>query len=236
MKPPPSTLEEYVRGREIPREPGVPQLSTEDLAKVERAVFISRPAIPSDLLFVFGSSEGRWELVASLFERGVAPLILVTGRAGEDFYATGKPQSHRIRDALVALGVPEQAILTEDESDNTLENVRHGKALLVRQNKCITSIVFVCKSHHAGRAWRTLTLAFPQVTLSCSTYDATYSGITVSRQGWAMHEVSRGRVYGEFKRIQVYSERGDIAKHALTHADGLTLPIWTPPIVEETDR
>jgi hypothetical protein len=72
------------------------------------------------------------------------------------------------------------------------------------------SIVFVSKSHHSGRAWRTLSIVFPDVRLSCATYDAEYSGAVVRGDDWWRSETATERVLGEFERIRLYSSRGDI--------------------------
>jgi len=195
----PATLSDYLQNREVSREPVVPELSAQEIEGLGRTVFVPNEPKPSDVLFVFGSSNGQWEFVASLFKRHFAPVVLVTGRTGEDFYATGQPQAHRIRAVLVELGVPQQAIIEEDQSNNTLENVRYGKEVLQRHKLLPASILFACKSHHSGRAWRTLALNFPGVALSCATYDAAYENVPVQQQSWWEHSVSRTRVYGEYK-------------------------------------
>jgi hypothetical protein len=70
--------------REIPREPEARSLSELDIAEIGRTVFVpSRPA-RSDLIFVFGSAEGRWDLVAALFREHYSPVILTTGGTGCD--------------------------------------------------------------------------------------------------------------------------------------------------------
>lgn len=209
----PPTLEEYLNRREVAREPELPELSPPELEAMARAVFVPSDPKPSEVLFVFGSARGDWGLVASLYSSGMAPTILVTGRAGEDYYATGVPQSHSIRAALVALGVPTTAVLVEDKSDNTHENVHFAKAILEREKRIPNSILFVCKAHHSGRAWRTLAPAFPEAKLHCAAYDAVYESVPVGQANWPLHELSRRRVYGEFKRMQLYAARGEIASH-----------------------
>ena len=210
MRTPP-TLDEYLHRREVEREPELPELSSSEAAAIGQAAFVESDPKPSDLLFVFGSAHGDWELVARLYASGMAPVVLVTGRAGKDYYATGVPQAHSIRAALLALGVPASALLIEDTSDNTYENVHCAKVLPERDNRLPRSILFVCKSHHSGRAWRTLALAFPEADLHCATYDGVYQGVPISQATWLLHEVSRRRVYGEFQRMQLYAARGQIA-------------------------
>lgn len=211
MTKPPPTLEAYLNERLVPREPEVPELNAADVRSIGSAVFVGCDPAPSDLMFVFGSANGDWEFVANLFHQGVAPTVLVTGRAGEDYYATGVPQAHSIAQALQRLGVPEAALIVEDGSDNTLENAVYGKIVAEQAGIHPASISLVCKSHHSGRAWRTLAAVFPKVELRCQSYDATYEGVIVRRENWPLHQVSRGRVYGEFKRIELYASRGEIS-------------------------
>lgn len=191
----------------------LPVLSVAEVAAIGDTVFISNNVSKSDLLFVFGSSHDDWSLVASLFSSGIAPLILVTGRAGEDYYATGVPQAHRIRQELVKLGVPAASVLVEDQSDNTLQNAKFGHQILANHDLHPRTILFVCNSHHSGRAWRTLSLVFPNTELRCVTYDASYESRSVTRESWFTHGVGRRRVYGEFQRIQLYASRGQVSFH-----------------------
>jgi|HubBroStandDraft_4_1064222.scaffolds.fasta_scaffold35434_2 hypothetical protein len=67
------------------------------------------------------------------------------------------------------------------------------------------SIVF-----DSGRAWRTLSKVFPDVRLSCATYDAEYSGAVMRADDWWRSETATERSLGEFERIRLYSSRGDI--------------------------
>jgi hypothetical protein len=47
--------------------------------------------------------------------------------------------------------------------------------------------------------------------LNAWTHDAVHQGKTISLSEWHTHDEGRERVYGEYLRIQTYSERGDIA-------------------------
>ena len=62
-----------------------------------------------------------------LYRAQAAPLIIPTG-GGIDFIQKGKREGDEIRDILIELGVPNEAIIPENESRNTHEN-----ALFVRK-------------------------------------------------------------------------------------------------------
>ena len=116
-----------------------------------------------------------------------------------------------MRDELIARGVPSDLILVQDKSTNTLEDVAFSLVVLKDHNISPESIAFLCKAHHSGRCLRTLRKFFPSQRLSPITYLAEYDGVKVSKTDWYQHEVSRGRVYGEYLRTIEYSKRGDIA-------------------------
>ncbi len=203
--------EQFQSSREIARAPDAPPLTDSEVAEIGCAVFMRSEFKRSDILFVFGASSGNWEMAARLYREEYAPLVLVSGRTGRDYYATGRPNAHRICDELVSHGVPRESILVEDRAGNTLENVRFGIEVLQKAKVEISSVLFFCKSHHSGRARRTLERWLPYVTLACATYDEVYDGMRVREVDWWLNAISRNRVYGEYLRIQRYSARGDIA-------------------------
>lgn len=197
---------------EIPRELDVPDLSATKIRKITPVVFAKNNRERSDVLFVLGSSGGDWNAVAKLFHQKLAPIILVNGLTGKKYDETGQPLAHYIRDELIGFGVPPSAILTQDKSTNTLEDVKFGKELLKRHGINPSTILFVSKSHHSGRVLLTLKRFFPATLLYAVTYDAIYEGAKVSAINWWKNPVAKARVYGEYIRIQTYSARGDIAK------------------------
>jgi uncharacterized SAM-binding protein YcdF (DUF218 family) len=198
-------------GREIalPRRIAGASLTTNEIEAIGRTVFVANAPQQADVLFVFGAGNGRWDGAARLFHDGFAPNVLATGGRpnGDECCA---PESHQIRDHLVALGVPGDAILLESESTNTLENVRFGLNTLAAHGMSTRAVLFVTKSHHGGRAWRTLTRWLPDPRISCVTYDMVYDGVPVRQEDWWHHEISRERVLGEYHRILRYAARGDI--------------------------
>lgn len=197
--------------REISREVIVPSLSTSEITQISQTVFLPSNPKRADIIFVFGSSDGDWISVAKLYSDKFSDKILVNGRTGKAYDRTGKPLAHIIREALLSQGIPSEAILVQDQSTNTLEDVRLGKGVLDEHHLSPASILFVSKSHHSGRAFRTLRKFFPQANISVLTYNASYNGVRVSSDCWWMHPTAKAKVYGEYVRIRQYSQRGDIA-------------------------
>ena len=197
--------------KEIPRNVAdLPSLSAEEIKEITDTVFIKPEIQKTDIMFIFGSSQGDWQKVAQLFLQNLADKILVCGLTGNHQEITGESLAHMIKRELMKRGVPEHFILLQDKSTNTLEDVRYGKEVLEEHNIFPTSILFVSKSHHSGRALRTLKKFFPAAKIYAFTYDAVYNDITVSRDNWWNFTEAKSRVYGEYLRIKKYSERGDI--------------------------
>ena len=201
------------KNQPIPREVAVDDLSPADIKRITQTVFVAPESQPVDLLFIFGTStidNEILEAVARDYQEGRFPKVMVTGLSGRLHSETGKPVAHIMRDELIARDVPSDIILVQDRSTNTLEDVAFSLDVLREHSISPESIAFLCKAHHSGRCLRTLKRFFPSHTLLPVTYVAAYNGVKISEEDWYQHEVSRGRVYGEYLRIIEYSKRGDI--------------------------
>ena len=211
----PHNYENNLKNRSIPREVIVEDLQPEGIKHITQTVFVTPDYQPADLLFVFGTStidSDALESVARDCQQDRFPKVMVTGLSGRLHSETGKPVAIIMRDELIARGVPSDLILVQDRSTNTLEDVAFSLDILKQHHISPKSIAFLCKAHHSGRCLRTLRKFFPSQILSPVTYLAEYEGVKVSKKDWYQHEVSRGRVYGEYLRIIEYTKRGDIAQ------------------------
>src|ERR1035437_6929882 len=87
-------------------------------------------AAPSDAIGVFGAAEydgrpspvyrARLEHALTLYQHGIAPLIITLGGDGGDAHSEGAVG----RDYLKGKGVPESAIIAETQSRSTEESAR----------------------------------------------------------------------------------------------------------------
>ncbi len=92
------------------------------------------------------SADRVWH-AARLYHAGKAPLILAVGgvaRPGE------APEAVAMHQLLLDLGVPDSAILLEDRSRNTLENVRNVESLLAARH--VGRVLLVTSALHMRRA------------------------------------------------------------------------------------
>jgi uncharacterized SAM-binding protein YcdF (DUF218 family) len=97
------------------------------------------------------SSDRVWH-AARLFHRGVAPRIIVSGgsyavQAGEA--PPGQTEAVAMRQFLLALGVPDDRIVMEGKSLNTIENMRETRALVGA-----APVALVTSAYHVPRALR----------------------------------------------------------------------------------
>jgi uncharacterized SAM-binding protein YcdF (DUF218 family) len=100
---------------------------------------------------LFDSSDRVWH-AARLFHRGLAPRIIVSG--GSYLVEAGQAPATQteavaMRQFLLALGVPEQAIVMEGKSLNTIENMQETRALVGTGR-----VALVTSGYHMPRALR----------------------------------------------------------------------------------
>lgn len=203
--------------RHIAREPGVPPLAPDHARRLTEIVFLPETVPqPADALFVFGGTHPRqWQTALEAYRRGLGGVLVVTG--GHDpgggqhpcWRYGDEPQAHVIARHLVEGGVPRSAVLVEDRSTNTLENVLFARNVFDFSR--VASLVFIGKSHAAGRQYRTLRRHLPGL-VHCwpFTFNAEHQGAVIGRHNWMRTDVGRRRVWGEYVRILVYGRRGDI--------------------------
>jgi uncharacterized SAM-binding protein YcdF (DUF218 family) len=123
--------------------------------EVERYAVLDQTA-PADAIVVFGAAEydgrpspvfrARLEHARTLFERGIAPLILTLGGSETgDAHSEGEVG----RDYLIGGGVPDSAIIAETHSRNTSESARRT-AVIARANN-LRRLVIVSDGTHMFR-------------------------------------------------------------------------------------
>ena len=91
--------------------------------------------------------QARLDHVLTLWNAGIAPLIVTTGgnQPGDRFTEAEASQRY-----LVEAGVPESAILLENEGSSTFDSLQSVDRLLDTQD--ITDVVVVTDAYHAARS------------------------------------------------------------------------------------
>jgi len=84
-----------------------------------------------------GSAADRIWLAARLYKAGKAPMVLVSGGGDRSLYA--KSEAQAMRELLLEMGVPDAALVLEEESRNTRENAVFVARLLRNRNSGLVS-------------------------------------------------------------------------------------------------
>lgn len=111
---------------------------------------------PGDSIVVLGAAvwnqrpspalRERLEIALRLYEEGKAPRIIVTGGS-----AGGEPSEAAVSKAyLTDKGVPETAVILEDQSYSTIENLLNARSLMERHG--FRDAIIVTHGFHALRA------------------------------------------------------------------------------------
>lgn len=123
---------------------------SEDTSAIDTSVIDARaPGLgPADLVFVFGTRLARpAELAADLYLAGLAPFVVVTG--GSSRQADGLNEADHHSGVVVGRGVPERALIVENESSNTSENVLFALPLIEQRCGTVpTTVIAVVKRFH----------------------------------------------------------------------------------------
>lgn len=89
---------------------------------------------------------------ARLYHQGLAPKIIASGGTGlHDTYPNAQTEAQAMKNTLVLMGVPANAILTEDQSLNTRQNMAFS-AILLKDNQIDGRLALVTSATHMPRA------------------------------------------------------------------------------------
>ena len=191
------------------------ELSQEEIGRITQFLNINAEPKHADVAVLFG---GRFFdpafIAAALFKCKVVKHIVVTG--GMNHY-TQANEAHVHRDILLEQGIPQDCIIVEDESTNTLENVLFllPRLSAVVDLDSIKSIVAVTKWYHCRRAIMTLKAHLPR---GLRYFSKTYEPEGTTQIDWPLSEQGRKRVLKEWEVIPEYLGKGNIAQ--IQKADG----------------
>ena len=183
----------------------------EFLKQIEDFMFIEDKPEKADVIFVPGNGYPQMaEKAAELYRNGFAPKILPSGRysitAGrftgvldkkECYCGTYKTEWDFLKDVLMQNGVPEEAILKEDQATITYENAIYSRQVTDHAELEIERAILCCKSYHARRCLMYYQLLYPETEFYVVPVNA--DGIT--RENWRKNEEGIDAVTGELSRI-----------------------------------
>lgn len=165
----------------------------------------------SDIIFLFGSpSLEAPEKGLELFNAGIAPVVVATGKlsVSEGNPFGDKTLGQAFKSYLVEHGVPEQAIILEDWSTNTQEDVQFTMPILQEKGIKHESALLVTRSFHQRRAYATFAKTYPQVT----TINVPADEVTEARLHGDDLPYIVNQCLEEYEKLQRYGEQGYLVK------------------------
>ena len=181
------------------------------LKQTEDFIFIDDKPEKADVIFVPGNGYPQMaEKAAELYRRGLAPRVLPSGRysvtvgkfAGvldrEEYYnGDYETEWDFLKDVLIKNGVPEKAILREDQATFTYENAIYSRQVTDREHLDIKKAILCCKSCHARRALMYYKLLYPDTeffVIPCCVD-------SINKDNWSETNEGIDEVMGEITRI-----------------------------------
>lgn len=165
-------------------------------------IFMSDELEKADVILIPGGSQpALMERAAKLYHDGYAPYILISGGVNKKL-APGQTEYAYLREIGLSLGVPDQAILKEDQAAHTFDNAVLSKAVLTENKIQVKKAILVCKNYHARRAYLTYKVNFPKAVQFI--VQPIVDSRNITAEHWMDDEDHRKRVLGEVEKIGKY--------------------------------
>ncbi len=163
-------------------------------------IFIETEVASADVILVPGANHPQlMEKAATLYKQGLAPYILPSGGYKPHVGAT---EWEYLRSIGIENGVPEEAIIREDEAQHTLENAQFSLKVLNKVGIHPNKVIIVCKAGHSRRALLCYQAEFPKETEFLVSPVVDRYGIT--KENWFLSEVGISRIMTEVQKIGKY--------------------------------
>ena len=167
-------------------------------------IFLENEPRRADVIFVPGGDYPESaRKAAALFAQGYAPYVLPSGRFSKlrgffpDPEGKGRvTEWEYLRDILMEEGVPERAILKEDQATFTWENAICSRRVLEELHIEVKCAILVCQAFHARRCRMYYQEQFPETRLMICPVET--RGIT--RENWFLDAEKIDVVLGELER------------------------------------
>lgn len=177
---------------------------------IARFIFLEDAPKKADVIFVPGNGHALpSELAAALYLEGYAPYILPSGRyaIGSSGFAGQKSGARRyegrfetewafMRHILMENGVPDNAILREDEATYTYQNAIFSRRRTDAENMTVRRAIICCMPVHARRSRMYYETLFPDAELLV----CPAPGAAITRENWLQSEEGIDTVLGEMER------------------------------------
>lgn len=147
---------------------------------------------------------------AQLYRQGLAPLVVFTGGLGRN--TSGRcTVSEAAQFAAVAMaeGVPQSAILLEDESTNTMENLLFTRRLLGRLSPVPASVLAVHQPFMERRLFAAWGVYWPEMPVSITSPQYSLARhLELSVAQGITEQAAVEVIVGDFQRMDLYAKKG----------------------------
>lgn len=161
----------------------------------------------SDCILVLGSHDIRVaERGAELYLEGWAPLLVLSGGLGrltQEIWS--EAEADKFASIALAKGVPQEAILIENKSTNTGENILFTQQLLKEKALDPQTFIVVQKPYMERRSYATFKRHWPNKKLLVTSPQITLNNYP--NEDISLEEVVHIMV-GDLQRIKIYPEKG----------------------------
>lgn len=196
------------------------------IGDITRFIFLEDEPKPADVIFIPGNGHAEpSERAAELYARGFAPLTLPSGRyaigtegfcgqqSGARVYAGAfDTECAFMKRVLLACGVPEEAILCEDEATYTYQNAIFSRRRTDERRLRVARGILCCMPVHARRAKMYYQTLYPDAELLV----CPARGAPVTRDNWMREPGGIDAVLGELRRCG--TQFGDILRERMEDA------------------
>lgn len=172
---------------------------------------LNQPLQPADAILVLCSYDKRVaERAAQLWLDQWAPLLIFSGGLGVITRTLwSEPEADQFARIARDMGVPASAILIENRSTNTGENVQFTQQLLAEKNIDLTHFLLVQKPYMERRSYATFRKVWPRKEVRVTSPQVSYEDYL---SNYSNPELSPERIIsimvGDLQRIREYPEKG----------------------------
>lgn len=161
----------------------------------------------ADAILVLGSSDLRKaEYAAQLYHEGWAPLLIFSGGEGRTTTGLwGMTEAEKFASVAMEYGVPEAAILLENRSTNTGENIRFTKQLLEEKGVNLKKVIVAQKPYMERRTYSTFMKQWPGMDFIVTSPKISFEDYP--QEGRPMEHIINMMV-GDLQRIKEYPALG----------------------------
>lgn len=168
------------------------------------------PPVRADAILTLGSFDVQAAVhAAALWKRGLAPVIVMSGglahRGGVLDTGWTRTEARVFAEAAIAEGVPEKAILLEEEAQNTADNFVLGRAVAERAGLSPRRLLVVAKPYMTRRGFATGRKVWPEIELLMQCEEIGVAGYFARE---ADPERTVLALVGDMHRILVYPAMG----------------------------